>query len=189
MARRKQPDSPLAPTESWSVLAVCEDAAIHTHALGVCDQFVKQYWAEVEFEFSWWLFADLGDCEKARAATLAAADADIIIFATRPEGDLPAMVQAWVESWLARRGEREGAIIDLVPDLAGSKGSPSHKHLYLREIAHRAKMDFLSEMPRTMPGTIPNDTAAVAKRASQITSVLDEILHQSRPPSHYGLNK
>ena len=189
MARKKQDGTPLAATESWSVAVVCEDAAIHAHALEVCDQFVKEYWTELEFEFSWWLFAGLGDPEKALAAARAAADADMIVLATHPEGDLPETVKAWFEAWLAKRGEREGTLIGLIRETAGTESSASPKHIYLREIAHRAKMDFLSEMPRMVPGTIPNDTDAVTRRAGQVTSVLDGILRQSRPPSHYGLNE
>ena len=189
MARRKQRSTPLAATESWSVVVVCEDAAIHAHALTLCDHLMKEYWTEVEFEFGWWLFAGLGDPQKALAAARAAADADMIVFATHPEGDLPEPVKAWVEAWLAARGEREGALIGLVREADGTKSSASPKHAYLREIAHQAKLDFLSEMPLMVPGTIPNDTDTAARRASQVTSVLDEILHQSRPPSHYGLNE
>ena len=189
MARREQHSTPLAPTESWSVVVVCEDAAIHAHALRLCDQLMMAYWTEVEFEFNWWLFASLSDPQKALAAVRAAADANMIVFAAHPEGDLPEPVKAWVESWLTVRGEREGALIGLVREADGTKSSASPKHAYLREIAHRAKLDFLSAMPLGVPGTIPNDLDTVARRASQVTSVLDEILHQSRPPSHYGLNE
>ena len=189
MARSKQDSTQLTTAETWSVVVVCEDAATHAHALEVCDHFMKSYWTEVEFEFSWWLFAGLHDPEKASAAARAAADADLIVFATHPEGDVPRVVKEWVEAWLAQRGEREGALIGLVRAAAGTQSSTSPKNLYLREVSHRAKMDFLSEMPRSVPGMIPHDADTVAQRAGQVTTVLDEIVHHTRPPSHYGLNE
>jgi hypothetical protein len=151
-------------------------------AFGVCDQLVKDYWTTVEFEFKWWQFAGLADAENALAAASAAADADMILFATHPEGELPGTVKSWIEVWLDKRGAREGSLIGLTGKAAETKGRATGKHIYLREVAHRAKMDFLSEIPRLVPGMLPDNIDWVAQRAGQVTSVLDEILRRSAPP-------
>jgi len=182
MARKRQSSTQSAAKEPWSVVVVCEDAATHEQALSVCDHLVKRYWTEAAFEFSWWRFAGLVDPENALAAARAAADADMIVFATHPEGDLPGTVKSWIEVWLDKRGAREGSLIGLTGMAAEAKGGATGKHIYLREVAHRAKMDFLLEIPRLVPGMLPDNIDWVAQRAGQVTSVLDEILRRSAPP-------
>jgi hypothetical protein len=182
MARKRQRTTRSAAKVPRSVVVVCEDAAAHALALGVCDQLVKDYWTAVEFEFQWWQFAGLVEPDNALAAACAAADADMILFATHPEGDLPDTVKSWIEVWLDKRGAREGSLIGLTGMAAEAKGGATGKHIYLREVAHRAKMDFLLEIPRLVPGMLPDNIDWVAQRAGQVTSVLDEILRRSAPP-------
>jgi len=182
MARKKQRSRQSAAKAPRSVVVVCEDAAAHELALGICDQLVKDHWSAVEFDFKWWQFAGLVDPQNALAAARAAADADMILFATHPEGDLPDIVKSWIEVLLDKRGVREGSLIGLTGKASEAKGGVTGKHIYLREIAHRAKMDFLSEVPRLVPGMLPDNLDWVAQRAGQVTSVLDEILRRSAPP-------
>ncbi|HLX72340.1 MAG TPA: hypothetical protein VKV04_22200, partial [Verrucomicrobiae bacterium] len=57
---------------------------------------------------------------------------------------------------------------------------PPFREIYLRHIAHRAGMDFLSHAAPTAAKAIPDSLDSFSKRAGQMTSVLDNILH-TRP--------
>jgi hypothetical protein len=58
------------------------------------------------------------------------------------------------------------------------------KHLYLRNAAHRGAMDYLTQVPQDIARTIPDSLESYTSRADQVTTLLDDILHQSAPPPH-----
>jgi hypothetical protein len=157
--------------------------------MAVCDHLVQQFWAEVEFKFHWWRTDFLQNSGMAATAAGNAADADFIIICTGADSELSPAVNAWFESWIGRRGGREGALIDLTEAGVALTGGAQHKQLQLRKAARRAMMDYLTTVPSAISGTLPDSFESAAFRAGQVTSVLDEILHPPPPPSHYGLNE
>src|SRR5438093_7917820 len=82
------------------VIVVYEDLAAQKEAVEFCNHLVDRFWTRYEFELRWLSFNLLDEERLARQAADKAADADLFIFATRPEGSLPLPVQAWVEDWL-----------------------------------------------------------------------------------------
>ena len=173
------------PGEAWSVVVLYEDTGTRERAMAVCDHLVQQFWTEVEFKFHWWRADFLQDSGMAATAASNAAEADFVIFCTSADSELSAAVNAWLESWIERRGGREGALIDLTE---AATGQAQHKQLQLRKAARRAMMDYLTKVPSAISGTMPDSFESAALRASQVTSVLDDILHQP-PPPRYGLNE
>ena len=81
-----------------------------------------------------------------------------------------------------QRGEREGMLAGLMEPLAGGGEREGPKHHYLRRTAHRGAMDYLTQIPPDISRPIPNSLDAYAERAEQLTSLLDDILHQQPPP-------
>ena len=113
-----------------------------------------------------------------------AATADMILFSMSSAGDLPHEVKLWIERWLNRRSEREGALIGLVTDRPANPFEiASLKEVYLRHTAHRAKMDYLSHEIPTARKAIPDSIDSYNRRAGQMTSVLDQILRNQPTPS------
>ncbi len=160
----------------WSVLVVYDGDGARQSATQFCDRLVERFWAESEFDVSWCSFDHL-EHEQETAATIdKAANANLVVFAA--ERELPLHVLDWVELWLARRGEREGVLVGLPGEGAEAAGT----HLYFRHIAHRAGMDYLTELPQSMTFPIPESPESCAKRAHQLTSTLDGILQFSPPP-------
>ena len=43
-------------------------------------------------------------------------------------------------------------------------------------------MDYLTEMPQDISRSIPDSLDSYTERAEQVTSLLDNILHQQAPP-------
>ena len=157
-------------------------------------ELAYQFWHRIEerhpagekFDVNWWEFEVLGSPVEAGKASRKAVRADLIVFASGGEGDLPDAIKLWIESWLGKRREREGAIVGLVlRSQTVPCALPGIKEIYLRQIAHRAGMDYLCDLPPAASLSIPNSLESFSNRAVQITSVLDEILRTrflSGPP-------
>ena len=182
MTRNNEYKARSEPKAAWSVVVVYEDAAAREQAVDFCDQLVKRFWATFEFDVSWWSFSLLQTEHVAMEAAEKAAQADLIILASLREEDFPVHVPKWVESWLRRRGEREGILAGLIGQGTATSVGGATKHYYLRQIAHRGAMDYLTQVPQSISRSIPESAESYTRRAAQVTSVLDEILHQQEPP-------
>ena len=164
------------------MVAAYEDAAARERAVGFCDQLVGRFWTQVEFDVSWWSFVSLEEVNGAREAVQKAAQAEVIVVSAAPEGDLPAAVKAWIEAWLGLRGEREGVLAGLTGSVDAPHVEEGPKHLYLRRAAHLAGLDYLTQVPSHISRAIPDSLESYTERADQVTSLLDGILRQQRPP-------
>lgn len=182
MTRTNGSDGQPETKAPWSVVVVYEDPAARERAVGFCDQLVARFWEQFEFDVSWWSFALLGEPGSARQAAQKAAGAGLVVIAATPEGDFSIPVKAWIESWLALRGEREGILACLLEPAAGAGNQEGPKHRCLRDAAHRGAMDFLTQVPQGISRTIPDSLESYTSRADEVTSVLDNILRQQAPP-------
>ena len=157
---------------TWSVVVVYEDNSARERAVQFCDNLVKRFWSQGEFEVQWCSFGWLKQTSSQLTSEEKAAEADVLVFAARPEGELPVEVATWFENWLHQRGDREGALVDLVAPLT------SHKSAYLMHVAHRGGMDYLTGLPQSIGQPIPDSLEYFTERAQEVGGVLEEILHQ-----------
>jgi hypothetical protein len=182
-AKFEQRSAQAEPRESVAVAVVYEDTLTRDRAMVVCDELVQRFWAEVDFEITWWRESYLADSDIAMAATDSATNADLIVFSTHAEGDLSAGLTAWIETWLDKRQEREGALIGLIGTPDDAITHADLKHRYLTKIAERAKLDYLSSVLPIAAQAVDESIDSIHKRADQITAVLDQILHY--PTTHH----
>lgn len=161
---------------------MCEDEASHARAQSICERVATQFWDEIEFKFSWWTFTSLAYSANAVEAAQAAASAEMVFFAVQGRGDLPARVKSWIEMWVNTRPDRGGALICLATDERPLESEGSLKEFYLRQIAHRAEMDFLSDISEHFAPTIPESPEWFADRAAAVGPVMDDILRQTGSP-------
>jgi hypothetical protein len=84
----------------------------------------------------------------------------------------------WIEDWLNKRGEHEGALVGLLDYDDGPQHVATFREIYLRHVARRAGMDYLSHAPPTTRRAIPDSIDSFSERAGRMTSVLDDILHK-----------
>ncbi len=167
----------------WSIAVVYGDAEDRAQAVKVCDHLVERFWTQCEFSVSWCSCAMLEKPDLALEAVRKAAQSDLLIFTLAAEKELPMSVQSWMESWLEHRGEREGALVDLVAGASEPERSIGRTHAYLREMAHRGGMDYLTQEPETLCWAFPDSAESCTNRAHRVTSVLDEILRSQRVPT------
>lgn len=165
---------------TWSVLVVYENEQTREAAVSFCDRLVERFWAKCGFDVNWCSHDDLEERNNSEKLAAKAADADIIVFAHHGEKDFAWPVRIWIETWLTIRGEREGKLVAL-PAKQGNHRVASAT-AYLRQIAHRAGMDFVTEVPPSMADALPDSPDVVMNRASHVGSVLDAILHYTPPP-------
>ena len=170
------------PEELWSVVVLYDDAETRQRAMKVCDHLVQQFWAEVEFKFHWWRTDFLEDEAMAATAAADAGNADFIVVSSSAERELSPFVKNWFEAWIAQRQGREGAFVDLTETGAVPAAHVQHNKIFLRNVARRAAMDYLTRVPSVINGKLPDSVESVDLRAGQVTSVLDNILHQPPPP-------
>jgi hypothetical protein len=168
------------------ILVICENNDCRADAVSFCDRLVQRFWSKCEFDMQWLSFGDLDDQSAWQTAVNQAASASMLIFSMRPGCEIPREVQAWGEAWVARRGEAEGSII--APGDPGhiAAGGVSQNFVYLRGLAHRAGLDYLTELPEKIGETIPDAIESYSQRAHQKTSVLDQILQRRSSPPAFG---
>ena len=163
-----------------NVVVIYETAAIREHAVKFCERVAHEPESAGTAEMNWWSFHLLEHRAAGADAAQKAALADVVIFAMDAAGDLPDEIKLWIETWLNRRGEREGALVGLLAREERPNDVAPFREIYLRHIARRAGMDFLSHAAPTVAKAIPDSIDSFSERAGQMTSVLDSIL-QVRP--------
>lgn len=170
--------------KTGSVLVLFENRAARERAVSFCEELIAESGSGMELSKHWSSFDSLNASEKFDKALAQGGEAGIIVFAVTPDGDLPEVVKRWTERWLAKRGEREGSLVGLVlNEQAGPCEVACLKEIYLRHLAHRAGMDYLSRLPNVQSDS-ETQLDSLSQRAGRVTSVLDEILRtQFVPPN------
>lgn len=161
------------------VVVVYENPSIREHAVRFCERLAEEQKSSA-VEMNWWSFHLLSRPELAGEAVQKAARADVVVFAMDSAGDLPEEIKLWMERWLNKRGEREGALVGLLNREEGRLEMASFREIYLRHAARRAAMDYLSHSAPTVMQAIPDSLDSFSERAGRRTSVMDAIL-QKRP--------
>lgn len=168
--------------ESSELQAVCtvvvlyDGDAARTRALSACDYLVGQFWQDLELKFHWWRVDFLQDPSLAQIAGDDAVAADFLLVSCNDERGVAAMLEVWCESWLARRSGERGALVELRSTENSRRAAPSLLTKLFHEICERGGFDYLTSVHEQ-------------ERAPRAAVALDEVLGETRPPSHYGLNE
>lgn len=147
-----------------------------------CDELVRRFWAHSTFDVYWCAVGDLAEEATSREAARRAAEAEMVVFAMPGKGEPAWEVQAWACQLIDLRREREGALVGL---LEPGEGAHSGRFQFLRNLAHRAGMDYLTQVPDVLCLEIPDSLESYSQRAAEVTGVLDDILKHSRPPQGF----
>jgi hypothetical protein len=162
----------------WSVVVLFENAEARDKAVAFCDRLVEQFLDGFVVEVNWWGFGDLLNHDAARQSAESAGMADVVLFAAGSTR-LPFEARCWVEQWMKIRGDREGTLVDLCGEaLESGEQHPEDSSAFLRKTAQRAGMDYFTGLPPDISRPIPDSFEAYVRRADQVTSILDDILHQ-----------
>ncbi len=103
--------------------------------------------------------------------------------------ELPSAVQKWIETWLPLRKSGGGVLAAMIGTGQDQYRGLTPIHVYLREAAQRANMDFLSQMSYAPLGRLDGSIETITNRAEKVTSLLDNILHRPSNPLRWGINE
>lgn len=163
-----------------TIVILYDDDATRTRALDACDFLVNQFWQEVELEFHWWRTDFLSDATLGTVASKNAVAADFLLVCLDLHQGITPTLEAWFESWLVYRSGCEGALMDLTSTRKPNDDS-RQTETFLREVSKRGCFEYLT--------AIPDDGKALNILPRVNHQSIDEILGESRPPSHFGLNE
>lgn len=90
-----------------------------------------------------WNLSDLEGAFVFAEAVRAAAEADVLVISVCDAGDLPRLLQAWIDGWMPRRAGRAGTLVALIGVPTRPDALSGRAHEYLETVARRAGLDFL----------------------------------------------
>ncbi|TSA41817.1 MAG: hypothetical protein D4R57_00180 [Verrucomicrobiales bacterium] len=166
-----------------TIVVLYDGDVTRARALEACDYLVNQFWQDVELEFHWWRTDFLRDEMLASVAATNGVAADFLIVCLDSNREIAPALESWFESWLMKRSGREGALVDLTR--AQKPGTElTQRELFLREVSVRGNFDYLTAIPDE-----GRTSLASGNPSGEMSGVIDDILGESRPPSHFGLNE
>jgi len=185
MVKRKPSDITVEAEPGVSAVILYEDAEARERAHEFCHRMEEQRGPQENLAVHWFSFEQLQRSDDAVRAFVKVVDADFVVFAAAADGELPRAIRFWLESSLRKRRAREGVMIGLIPRERGVGATSGSREIYLRQIAHRAGMDYLSKNPPAVAKGMPDSLDSFQERAGQMTSVLDTILHTRPAPPRF----
>lgn len=133
---------------SIKIVIAYDSAATGKRAEAIYERLAKRLGDNFDFEQRLWRF-DVLEEESVRAeAARDAANADIVIVATRQDEKLPAGVQTWLESSLQQHSGASALVALLDHPSADASGVQP----YLEDVARRGGMDFFAQTGAEVDG-------------------------------------
>lgn len=167
--------------QEWQVFVGFDDSKARARASEVCEFMTHQFWPEIAFDLHLCDLTQLSEPGYRQLAITKAALARIVIIATSAPGEFEMPFIEWMNGLCLRRGGREGALVGLTdPEAADERRSAVD--LQLRQLAHRAGLDYLTRAPNCRALCIPDRTDWLDSRAGQLGPVLEEILERPGRP-------
>jgi len=189
LAKPNVSESTAAREGVFSAVIAYEDAMTRDRAMQVCERLVQRFWKDMEFNFRWWRFDFLRDAGFVRQAARQAAGSDLILFSAHARRELPCIVEKCIETWVPWRGARDGVLVAMIGTAEDQLRGLVPIQVYLREVAQRANMDYLSQAAGAPVSELNTSIETITKRAEKVTSLLDGILHHSTIPPRWGINE
>jgi hypothetical protein len=164
--------------EVCSLVVVYEDRITRDQAIALSNSLIRRFASDIEFEQSWWKVEFLSDPLISQAAGRAVHRSDVLIVSAHSARDWSDDFKGWLAGALEARPREPGALVALIGTVEDRKRGMSPRHNYLRSAAQQARLDYLAQVIDQPGRSIPNSPNAVRERATQITPVLDKIMHE-----------
>lgn len=169
-----------------AVVVAYEDRVTRDRMIRIHDRVKASLQEKVEFRFNWWRFDHLKDSELFAEAVRSAVAADLIVFSAHAGGQFPRHITAWINAWAKQRDCRPGALGALIGLKNDAQSGITPRHFYLRQLAERTGMDFLSQAAIPLPAEQYGSVDNVLDRAAASSRLLEDILAQPHP-RHFEL--
>lgn len=152
-------------------------------ATALCDRLLETSWKDMDLQMTRWSMELLSGIVEREQAAAAAAAAHVVVIAANPAGPFPEGFRAWTEQWLARRGSREGALVGLFVSEDSARHIFTPRADQLHRLAVQAGMDYLTHLPDSPAGGLPDAMDWFTQRATTQTGTLSRIVGSEPRPS------
>jgi hypothetical protein len=173
----------IAPDESeytLNIVGVYQDVASRSWAMQTC-QRATLLAGEKRVQDLWFNAHSLSDTGILLEAIRAVLVADVIVISVYAENELPIGLYVWVQAWLPRRLSRRGVLAALVavPEPPDSTSVRTMK--YLRAVAHKGKLDFISQEGKRLASSIASSMKLIAEHGGTDVPALQELQASVNP--------
>jgi len=173
----------IAPDESeytLNIVGVYQDVASRSWAMQTC-QRATLLAGEKRVQDLWFNAHSLSDTGILLEAIRAVLVADVIVISVYAENELPIGLYVWVQAWLPRRLSRRGVLAALVavPEPPDSASVRTMK--YLRAVAHKGKLDFISQERKRLASSIASSMKLIAEHGGTDAPALQELQASVNP--------
>jgi hypothetical protein len=165
------------------LVMVYEDELAREEAAALVNRLEHQVGSGLGFVFNSWNFKDLAEPVSARAATSAAANADIILLSAHGN-DLPSAVGRWLDLCSVERTSSEGALVLYLTEPFMLSAASEAVITRLQQAAGLLGMDFLSLIPQPAEQIIQS-----FKERTGGHTFLPPEFHERSSDEHWGLNE
>jgi hypothetical protein len=162
-----------------------DDPAFHA-AMETYRRVAGQLAAQFEFRDFWWRFDALAKPALFERAVGIAAEADLVFCCPGNPHVLPRLVQDWIRQWLTRRTQPEGALVVLLPFVAGTTPSQTLVERDLRETARVCGLACFVNY--YLSAHAPHQPTRTFELSKYVGEDLDTVRHGAGV-HHWGLNE
>jgi hypothetical protein len=143
------------PGTVFRVVMAYADFVSGKRAMDTCNFLVRQMGGGVELRSSMWKFDVLRSAKLSQIAVDDAVDADVIIVANARNTGLPEEVREWIKGWVLRKRNHAAALVALLDFTNDGAPESAQTLAFLKGAAAAAKIDFLPQEIRFLPGRMP----------------------------------
>lgn len=180
----------LANKTCFKVVIAYEDYPTGARAKTTYDYLLRAFGRDCEFDHTMWRFDALRIPELRQIAANEAAQADMIILGAWSRSPLPVEVKTWTEQWLQQKSPRLSTLTVLIENHTGGSAKTAASILdYWRDVSHRGRMDFFSQIlnaPESAHGSVAWRTA---NGTTRIDAALDDAWENRERYLGWGINE
>jgi hypothetical protein len=132
------------PKHAFRIVVAGEDFGAVLYAQELSGRLAAELEPALEISSDAWKFEALSNPQAGKQAAHGACKADMVIIAADGAVEPPAHVKSWIESWMPRKRKRSSALVALIDHEDHTPYARSPLCAYLRRIARKGGMDFLT---------------------------------------------
>jgi len=173
----------------FQVVAAYDDAPARDRAVNLFHRLKRQLGRDYELECSWWRLDHLREALLLQKASDEATQANMIILSLRETPELPQSSQAWIRSWVPRRGSQKAALVALVAGEKRQSKSEAPLLPSLESVAKDAQMDFFLQW---FDPSSPPPSTRTANHPEPVLETLPQppaALLTRQPSPRWGINE
>lgn len=153
-------------THEFKVVIAYDEFNMGIQAKRFVDWMTPRLGNSCELDLHVWSFAELEETNRCQRAVSDAAEAHMIIVSLRQDNGVPDHIHEWIETWLWRRADPEGALVLLIAPARRKDVAVVPTLLYLFGLAFRSNMKVFTHMaledecPANSPATVADAGSA-----------------------------